>query len=108
MALSVTNEREWRGLCELLGRPDLADDSRFATAARREQHDALDAITEAWTRTRDHYTAMRELQEAGVPAGPVLTTAEVYADPHLLARGFFEEVVDPDAGRHRYPGRPGG
>lgn len=107
IAVSVTTDREWRSLCAVLGRPELRDDLRFVdAAARRQHHEALDGAIEAWTSTRDHYAAMRELQAAGIPAGPVLTTAEMFRDPHLLSRGFFEEVDDPDAGLHRYPGRP--
>jgi len=41
---------------------------------------------------------MAELQAAGVPAGAVLTIPEVFVDPHLRARGFWEQIAHPDAG----------
>jgi crotonobetainyl-CoA:carnitine CoA-transferase CaiB-like acyl-CoA transferase len=107
VALSIINGGQWRALCAVLDRPDLADDPRFTSLAGRHQHhDLLDTAIEAWTCTRDRDAAARALQAAGIPAGAVLTAEELFKDPHLLARGFFEEVEDRQAGRHRYPGRP--
>lgn len=105
LALSVGSEAEWRGLCRALGRPELVDDPRFLTpAGRRAHHDELDAIITEWTRSIDHYEAMRRLQAEAVPAGPVLDDAEAYADSHLEARGFFQPMTHPEAGTHPHPG----
>ena len=41
---------------------------------------------------------MHEIQAAGVPAGAVLTVPELFVDPHLRARGFWEQIAHPDAG----------
>ena len=60
----------------------------------------------AWTRGRDHYQAMQALQEHGVPAGPVLTAAEVIVDPHLQARGFWDTVDHPEVGTYRQVSTP--
>jgi crotonobetainyl-CoA:carnitine CoA-transferase CaiB-like acyl-CoA transferase len=107
VAIAATDDAEWQALCAAIGRPELAGDPRFTTAqTRRQHHDLLDEIITAWTSARDHYAAMHELQAAGVPAGPVLAIDELFADPHLAARGYWEEVEDTEAGRHRYPSRP--
>ena len=45
----------WDAFCDAIGRPDLGEDERFATAAaRRENSDALTEEIEAWTRQRDN------------------------------------------------------
>ena len=47
---------------------------------------------------------MNILQQADIPAGPVLDAKELMADPHLEARGFFDTVTHPEAGTHPYIG----
>jgi crotonobetainyl-CoA:carnitine CoA-transferase CaiB-like acyl-CoA transferase len=111
VTIAVTDEQEWRALCAVMGRPDLADDPRFATAAARKAHEnELDRLIAAWTGTRDRYEIMHRLQAAGIAAGVVQTTRDLFADPQLAARGFFEWVDhsdrDPLLGVRPYVGRP--
>jgi crotonobetainyl-CoA:carnitine CoA-transferase CaiB-like acyl-CoA transferase len=107
VAIAVGSDAEWRGLCHAIGQPELADDVRFATLPGRWQNQrALDDILSAWTRGRDHYEAMHILQRHGVPAGPVITPAEVIAEPHLEARGFWDTVDHPEAGPYRQVSTP--
>ena len=102
VAVSVRSDSEWRGLCEAMGRSDLAIDARLATAAgRREHHAEIDEAIAAWTRERGHYQAMHLLQARGVPAGAVLKGGETIVDPHLQARGFWDTVDHPEAGEYR-------
>ncbi|HSF29070.1 MAG TPA: CoA transferase [Candidatus Tectomicrobia bacterium] len=102
VVLAVNSDDEWHGLCQAIGQPDLAEDRRFATLlGRRRNQTALDEILAAWTRSRDHYQVMHILQAHGVPAGAVLTAAELISDPHLEARHFWDTVVHPEAGRYR-------
>jgi crotonobetainyl-CoA:carnitine CoA-transferase CaiB-like acyl-CoA transferase len=82
-----------------MGRPGLATDPRFADVlSRHRNQDALDAEIGRWTRRRTKEGAARALQAAGVPASPVLSVPEVFADEHLRARGFFEPVTHSVAG----------
>ncbi|MCY4093837.1 MAG: CoA transferase [Gammaproteobacteria bacterium] len=60
----------------------------------------------AWTRERTKYDAMRELAEAGVPASAVLTTQDLYTNPHLVERGFVHEVEHPIHGTIKLLGWP--
>jgi benzylsuccinate CoA-transferase BbsF subunit/naphthyl-2-methylsuccinate CoA transferase subunit len=107
LTLAVGTDRQFRALCRVIGRPELAADRRFRGVVGRHRHrEALDAAIAGWTRDQDPEAAARILQEAGVPAGPVLDEAGACADPHLGARGFFHEVAHPEAGTHRYPGHP--
>jgi crotonobetainyl-CoA:carnitine CoA-transferase CaiB-like acyl-CoA transferase len=107
VTIACTTDDEWQALCRVIDRKELATDTRFATAAdRRAHHDELDAIITQWTSERGHHEAAELLQAAGVPAGPVLAIDELFADPHLDGRGYWEDVEDTNAGPHRYPSRP--
>jgi crotonobetainyl-CoA:carnitine CoA-transferase CaiB-like acyl-CoA transferase len=61
-------------------------------------------VISAWTGRLGTYDAARRLQEAGIPAAPVCSGAEVGADPGLVATGMIRELDHPEAGRHAYPG----
>lgn len=103
LALSCGTDAEFRALCDVIGRPELAADARFADSLSRHAHqDGLDAEISAWTAARDHYDAFHALQAAGVPCSPVLTTAEVAVDPHLQARDQWQRLTHPKAGTHSY------
>lgn len=98
----------WDAFLGVLGCPELAADPRFATAdARWENREALDAIVEAWTRTRDKHDLMRLLGDAGVPSGAIQDTGEVIADPHLREREMMVEIdYPPRDGVYHTPGCP--
>ncbi|WP_089719376.1 CaiB/BaiF CoA transferase family protein [Candidatus Entotheonella palauensis] len=102
VSISVGNDTQWQALCEAMGQPQLAQDTRFATLPARHAHASdLDAILSAWTQERDHYDVMHLLQSHGVPAGAVLKGSETIADPHLHARGFWDEVHHPESGPYQ-------
>ncbi|MDH4146077.1 MAG: CoA transferase, partial [Acidimicrobiia bacterium] len=105
VVLSVGTEPEWTALCEAMERPDLTGDSRFAgPAARIANHDALDREIEAWTAALAPWEVFRRCQLAGVPAAPVLDETGCFANPQLLARGFFRPQGSPDIGTYPFPG----
>jgi len=97
--LAVGNDALFRKLCEALGRPELADDEAFSTnAARVRNRERLAEILTAIFagRTRDAWCAL--LREAGVPAGPIQSIAQVYASPQFAALGQLKSVRHPVAG----------
>lgn len=99
-AICVETDEQWRRLCELLGRPDLARDPRYATLERRRQRlEELDELVATWTREREAHQVMRLLQEAGVPCGVVQSGEDLYHDPHLRAREYIAWVDHPSLGR---------
>ncbi len=107
VALCVRSESEWTALADVIGRADMAAESRFATPdGRRANHDELDSAISEWTARFDHNEAARILQEAGVPAGPVLANWELVSNPHFHARGFYVPIEHPDMGVFPYPGMP--
>jgi crotonobetainyl-CoA:carnitine CoA-transferase CaiB-like acyl-CoA transferase len=74
-------------LCEAMGRPELAADSRFAShAARGDNASDLDRLIAEWTRTVTSDDLLVLLADHSVPAGRVYTAADMLTDPHFLAR----------------------
>ena len=97
----------WRALTAAIGRPELADDPRFAAPdARWENRAALDAIVEEWTRRHSKHEVMRILGDAGVPCGACQDTGEVLSDPHLKARDMIVDVDYPTRGTYQTVGCP--
>jgi formyl-CoA transferase len=77
-------QQMWPAFCAVLGRPELAEDERFATPeARWENRAQLDAMVAEWTGQRSKHEVMRLMGEAGVPCGACQDTGEVLDDPHL-------------------------
>jgi formyl-CoA transferase len=98
---------QWERLLRVIGRTDVSDDPRFATPESRYEHrDEVDAMISAWTRQRTKFEAMEEFGRADVPAGAVLTTAELLADPYLQKRGTFVTMEHPVRGPILMPGFP--
>jgi benzylsuccinate CoA-transferase BbsF subunit len=96
ISIAVANDREWRALCGAMGKPELAEDERFAEAEMRWNHqEELDRIIGEWSKDRDHYELMHELQKAGVAAAPSLSNKDLFEDPHLEERGTFLQVDHP-------------
>jgi crotonobetainyl-CoA:carnitine CoA-transferase CaiB-like acyl-CoA transferase len=99
VAIVAETEEQWRALCDALGRPELANDERFATVEARLQHqDELDAMIAAWTAQRDPHEAETLLQARGVPSSAVQRGADLWADPQLHHRGHFASVPHPTLG----------
>jgi crotonobetainyl-CoA:carnitine CoA-transferase CaiB-like acyl-CoA transferase len=105
--ITVTSDDEWQAFCDVMGHPDWTRDGRFADALNRvKNQEALDERIEAWTMTQENIPLMHRLQEVGVPAGAVYNAVDVFADPHLKERGFFQEMTQEDCGTHLYHGLP--
>ena len=97
----------WLATLKVIGRPELADDPRFADPkARWENRDALNAIIEAWTGERTKHEVMRLLGAVGVPCGAVQDTGEVLADPHLREREMIVDLDYPTRGTYKTVGCP--
>ncbi|MCH8062681.1 MAG: CoA transferase [Chloroflexi bacterium] len=105
VAIAVTDCTEWRALCGVIGRPDMASDPVLATAdGRRKRRDEIDRAITEWTLRRDHYEAMHTLQQEGVPAGPSLDTYDVFHERHLRETGYFTRLTTSDGVARDLPG----
>ena len=107
MAVSAHTDSTWKGLSAAVGRPDWLSDPRFATVAAREENKTarLELTQEALhADTTDNW--MRRLSEHDVPCAPVLTRAEVYRHPQVLANEAIIEQDHPQAGRIRQARTP--
>jgi len=105
VVLSVRNDHEWHRLRKVIGSSmGLDSPETESLAGRIALHDTIDAAISAWTVSHKPMEAATILQEAGVPAGPVLTEAEACSDPHLHERGFFHPLAHRSCGVHMHPG----
>lgn len=87
-------------LMQVIGRPDLAMDARFATNALRvSEADSLDEAIAGWTVEHDLEPLERQLTEAGIPCTRIYTAADCAADPQFRARGMVRSAADPGLGR---------
>jgi crotonobetainyl-CoA:carnitine CoA-transferase CaiB-like acyl-CoA transferase len=107
ITVGAANQGNWLRLLDALEAPQLRDDARFSTNADRMRN--LEALTATLTplfQLRSSADWLRRLEEAGVPAGPVLDIAQMHADPQALAREMIVETEHPSAGRVKAIGVP--
>lgn len=94
--IDVRDDDEWSRLCGVIGRPELADDSRFSTVTQRICHrTATDAVVENWLAGRTATEAMEILQEAGVCAGAMFRLPELLTNPQLTSRAAYSDLEHP-------------
>ncbi len=98
MIMAVT-PKMFAALCDAMGRSELVEDPRFASnRARVTNANELKAEIAAWTARHSKHELAEILEAAGVPGGPVLDTAELLHDPHLVERGFVKTIQHPEHG----------
>jgi crotonobetainyl-CoA:carnitine CoA-transferase CaiB-like acyl-CoA transferase len=97
VVLGTTNDREWQRLArDILDRPDLADDPRYATNADRvRRRPELDAAIAQWCARHDLDTVTARADAAGIGNSRYNTPSEVVAHPHLAARERWRPIVTP-------------
>ena len=81
--------RKQHGLFQAIGRPEFAEDERFATRdLRTANYKMIDDAVRAWCAATDAVDVLAALERAGVPGGPVNSVADIAADPHLRERSL--------------------
>ena len=91
--IGANGDSIFKRLCDTMGRPEMGEDPRLENNAGRVEHEAeIDAVIEQWTGSLESAAALELLEKARVPAGPINSVADMFADPHFNARGLFEEV----------------
>jgi formyl-CoA transferase len=92
-------------LCRAMGREDLLADPRFRTMALRAEHgDEVNGIVADWVAQRTAAEVQAILERHEVPFGVAYSVADIFADPHVQARGDIETVDDPTIGPVRMQG----
>ena len=100
LAYEIEDSADWNALCALLGRDDLQiHASGEAIALRSDLTSALDQ----WASGLSAHTAMNQMQKAGLAAGVVQSTEDIWRDPQLHVRQFGEVVDQADLGPVTYP-----
>jgi crotonobetainyl-CoA:carnitine CoA-transferase CaiB-like acyl-CoA transferase len=97
--LTVGNDGQFRKFAEVAGQPQWADDPRFATNKQRVAHRAeLIPLIRQATVFKTTAQWVSELEQAGVPCGPINDLAQMFKDPQVLARGLAVNIEHPLAG----------
>lgn len=97
--LAVGNDGQFAKFCQVAGRPELAQDERYATNPARVAHrKELVAILELLLEQRTSRDWLGALEAVGVPCGPINDIAQVFADPHVQARNIHQDLPHPEAG----------
>ena len=105
VVIAANHDTLWRRLAALIGRPELAEDPRFAThEARGENQEVLDELVGEWASRHTAAELDRIVNEAGVVCGAVYSVADIYADEYFRERGLLIEHEDEVHGRMTVPG----
>jgi crotonobetainyl-CoA:carnitine CoA-transferase CaiB-like acyl-CoA transferase len=99
LILAVGNDSQFAKFCEVAGRAAWSADPRFARNADRVRHrDVLVPMVAEVMATRTQRDWLDALEAIGVPGGPIHRLDQVFADPHVVARGLARELDHPLAG----------
>jgi crotonobetainyl-CoA:carnitine CoA-transferase CaiB-like acyl-CoA transferase len=105
--IGAANQRTWERLLECLGAPELGEDPRFSrNSDRMANQEALVEVLSVYLEKQTTRDWLDALEDAGIPAGPVLTIKEMQADPQTIAREMVPETDHPVAGRVQAIGLP--
>jgi crotonobetainyl-CoA:carnitine CoA-transferase CaiB-like acyl-CoA transferase len=98
--IAANEQKQFETLCDLIGRPELKTDERFAAReARKTNRFALNALIEEGLASGSAIAWEQKMNAAGVPAARVLAISQAMAEPQIVSRGMmvrFEDVPGAD------------
>jgi len=98
---------QWPLFCAAIDRVDIIDDPRFEDGwMRTKNYRELEPILTEVMKTKTTQEWVQELEQAGIPCGPVNTIEQAAADPQIKARDMIVEVKHPEAGNFRVVNTP--
>ena len=103
--IATGNDRQYADTCRILGVPELAEDERFLRNADRVRN--RDALMPMLLERSRHFTKaelLERLEAAHVPAGPINSLCEVFADAQVAARALRVDLPASDAAAGTVPG----
>ncbi|BAT58094.1 succinyl-CoA:(R)-benzylsuccinate CoA-transferase subunit BbsF [Variibacter gotjawalensis] len=103
--IACGNDGQFGKLCGVLGEPGIAQEAKFKTNSdrvinRNELIERLIALTSKISRA----DILEKLEKVTVPAGPINSVADVFADPHVIARGMQLALPEDKAKNGTVPG----
>ncbi len=97
VAIACRDDADWRNLCRVIGRADLAGRSDLShVSGRQASEDVLEAAVSEWTRSQDEWTSYRLLINAGVPASPVERLEDFFAGQDAAMRDAYHPADSPE------------
>lgn len=105
--MAAGNDALWSSVCDVIGRPDLVADPRFASVSIRARHqdEMLPLLEEIFvTRSSEHW--LGAFRAAGVPCAPINDYQQALADPQVEAMGWIHDLELPTGARTRTFGNP--
>jgi len=98
----IYNDKQWKAYFEVLGKPEMFRDERYSSQqARSQNYAAAYAFVAEQMKTRTSAEWIEALERADIPVQRMNSLADIVADPHLAATGFFGSVEHPTEGRLR-------
>jgi crotonobetainyl-CoA:carnitine CoA-transferase CaiB-like acyl-CoA transferase len=102
VCILVYNDKQWRAFFDLIGRPELASDPRYATHEARSRDFTVGyELVAAEMKKRSSAEWIAALESADIPVQRMNSLEDIVADPHLEAIGYFREMEHPTEGRIR-------
>ena len=105
--IAAGNNKLWESVTQVVGRPDLLEDSRFKTTVLRAEHQVAlkDLLEVEFARQGvDHW--LTAFEKAGVPQGRINTYSQILADPQVQHMGWVEEMELPSGVKTKTFGMP--
>ncbi len=105
--VGAANQANWLRMLDVIDAPQMAEDQRFVTNQDRlaNRVELVGELEIVFT-TKSTQTWVRLLNDAGIPAGPILDIAQMHEDPQTQAREMVTEVEHPRVGRMKTLGAP--
>jgi crotonobetainyl-CoA:carnitine CoA-transferase CaiB-like acyl-CoA transferase len=98
--LCSANDLQWQRLTQVIGRPELGGDPRYAKLADRVAcNNEVDAIVQAWVGTQDVASCVKALSDATIACGPITRVDGYPREANLEHRRIARRVYDPVSGR---------
>jgi len=107
VALRGGIKNQWPLFCAAINRVDIIDDPRFEDGwLRTQNYSVLEPILNEAMKSRTTEEWIKELEQMGIPCGPVNRIDQVANDPQIKARGMFLDIKHPEAGTFKVVNNP--
>jgi len=107
IALNVPDNIIWERLCKTIQREDLATDKRCKTGVERAANsEYIQKIIDDWLIKFTRAEAIQELNNNGVPTGPINTAPDIFSDPHVQSRKLLMTIEDEEVGTYQFSRTP--